>query len=105
MYLYPNKAVSPNKLFNLFTRQPLLPLLVRILKEKNKSKKVAELQVTKNTWDLDGRLLVVSATNGADLKSIFSFLIFSESACFAYPDGTIRQHDKSTVFRHRNKDF
>ena len=49
MYLYPNKAVSPNKLFNLFTRQPLLPLLVRILKEKNKSKKVAELQVTKNT--------------------------------------------------------
>ena len=65
---------------------------------KNKSKKVAELQVTKGTGDLFGRLLYLSATNGIDLESVFSFPILPEPACFTYPDGTIIQNDKSTVF-------
>ena len=34
MYLYVNVAAHLNDLLNLFTRQPLLPLLARILKEK-----------------------------------------------------------------------
>ena len=38
-------------------------------------------------------------------RKLFSFLILSEPACFAYPDGTIRQNDKSTVCHHLNKDF
>ena len=72
---------------------------------KNKSKKVAELQVTKGTGDLFGRLLYLSATNGIDLESVFSFPILPEPACFTYPDGTIRQNDNSTVFHHLTKDF
>ena len=39
--------------------------------ERNKSKKVAELPVIKGTWDLFGRLLYLSATNGIDLESVF----------------------------------
>ena len=38
---------------------------------KNKSKNVAELQVTKGTRDLLGRLLYLSATNSIDLESVF----------------------------------
>ena len=57
-----------NELFNLFTKQPLLPLLARILKKK------AELQVTKGTRDLFRRLLFLSATNSIDLESVFPFL-------------------------------
>ena len=72
---------------------------------KNKSKKVAELQVTKGTRDLFGRLLYLSATNGIDLESVFPFPILPEPACFTYPDGTITQNDKSTVFHHQTKDF
>ena len=68
-------------------------------------KKIAELQVTKGTKDLLGRLLHLSATNGIDLESTFSFLILPEPACFAYPGRTIRQNDKSTVFHHLTKDF
>ena len=70
---------------------------------KNKSKNVAKLQVNEGTRDLFGRLLYHSATNAMDLESVFSFLF--ESACFAYPDGNIRQNDKSTVFDHLTKDF
>ena len=36
---------------------------------------------------------------------MFSFLILPELECFTYPDGTIRQNDKSTVFHHLTKDF
>ena len=61
-------------------------------KRKNKSKKVAELQVTKGT-------------KAIDLESVFSFSILPEPACFAYPDGTIRQNDKLTVFHQLTKDF
>ena len=68
-------------------------------------KKIAELQVTKGTRDLFGRLLHLSATNGIDLESTFSFSILPEPACFAYPGRTIRQNDKSTVSRHLTKDF
>ena len=68
-------------------------------------KKIAELQVTKGTRDLFGRLLYLSATNGIDLESTFSFPILPEAACFAYPGRTIRQNDKSTVFHHLVKDF
>ena len=96
MYLYLNVAAHLNDLLNLFARQPLLPLLAR---------KVAELKVIKVTRDLFGRLLYLSATNGIDLESVFSFPIFPEPTCFAYPDGTIRQNDKSTVFHHLTKDF
>ena len=103
MYLYLNVAAHLNDLLNLFARQPLLPLLARILKEK--IKKVAEFQVTKGTRDLFGRLLYLSATNDIDLESVFSFPILPEPACFTYPDGTIRQNDKSTVFHHLTKDF
>ena len=46
MYLYLNVAAHLNDLLNLFARQPLLPLLARILKETMSQKKVAELQVT-----------------------------------------------------------
>ena len=72
---------------------------------KNKSKKVAELQATKGTRDLFGWLLYLSAKNGMDLERVFSFPILPEPACFAYPDGTIRQNDKSTVLHHLTKDF
>ena len=72
-------------------------------------KKVAELPVTKGTRNLFGWLIVLTATNGTDSESVFSFLILPESACFAYPDGTIRQNDKSTIFNLKflifNKDF
>ena len=71
---------------------------------KNKSK-VAELQATKGTRDLFGRLLYLSATNGMDLESVFSLRIPPEPACFAYSDGTSRQNDKLTVFHHLTKDF
>ena len=67
-------------------------------------KKVAELPVTKGTRNLFGWLIVLTATNGTDSESVSSFLILPESACFAYPDGTIRQNDKSTIFS-LNKDF
>ena len=70
---------------------------------KNKSKKVAELQVTKGTGDLFGRLLYLSATNGIDLESVFSFPILPQPTCFTYPDETIRQNYKSTVFHHLTK--
>ena len=36
---------------------------------------------------------------------MFSFLILPEPECFTYPDGTIRQNGKSTVFHHLTKDF
>ena len=49
---------------------------------KNKSKKVVELQVTKGTRDLFGRLLYLSVTNGMDLESVFSVPIPPEPACF-----------------------
>ena len=52
-----------------------------------------------------GRLLYLSTTNDIDLESVFSFSILPEPAGFAYPDGTIRQNDKSTVFHHLTKDF
>ena len=39
MYLYVNVAAHLNDLLNQFTRQPLLPLLARILKEKINQKK------------------------------------------------------------------
>ena len=45
---------------------------------KNKSKKAAELQVTKGTRELFGRLSYLSATNGIDLKSVFSFPILPD---------------------------
>ena len=77
IYLYLNVAASLNDLLNLFARQPLLPLVARILKE-NKSKKVAALQVTKGTRDLTGRLLYLSATTDIDLESVFSFPILPE---------------------------
>ena len=57
----------------------------------------------KDTRDLFERLLALSASNGIDLDSAFSFFILPESACFAYPDGIIRQNDKSN--HHLNKDF
>ena len=72
---------------------------------KNKSKKVAEPQVTKGTRDLFGRLLYLSATNGTDLESVFSIPVLPEAACFTYPDGAIRQNDNSTVFHYLTKDF
>ena len=72
---------------------------------KNKSKNVAELEVNKGKRDLFGRLLYLSAANGIDLKSVFSFPILPEPACFTYSDGTIRQNDKSAVFHHLTKDF
>ena len=46
---------------------------------KNKSKKVAELQVTKSTRDLFRRLLDLSATNGIDLENVISFPILPVS--------------------------
>ena len=52
-----------------------------------------------------GGLVYLSATNGIDLESVFSFPILPETACFTYPDGTIRQNDDSTVFHHLTKDF
>ena len=52
-----------------------------------------------------GRLLCLSATNSIELESVFSFPILPEPACFTYPNGTIRQNDKSTVFHHLTKDF
>ena len=52
-----------------------------------------------------GRLLYLSAANGIDLESVFSFPILPAPACFTYPDGIIRQNDKSTVFHHLTKDF
>ena len=70
MYLYLNVAAHLNDLFNLIAKQPLLPLLARILKEK--TKKVTELQVNKGTRDLFGRVLYLSATNDIDLESVFS---------------------------------
>ena len=72
---------------------------------KYKLKKVAELQVTKGTRDLFRRLLYLSATNGIDFESVFSFPILPELACFTYPDGTVRQNDKSAVFHHLTKIF
>ena len=39
MYLYLNVAAHLNDLLNLFARQPLLPLLARILKETMSQKK------------------------------------------------------------------
>ena len=84
-----NVAAHLIDLLNLFTRQPLLPFLAGILKEKI-NKKVAELKVTKDTRHLFGRLLYLSATNRIYLESVFSFLILPKPACFAYPDGTIR---------------
>ena len=72
---------------------------------KYKLKKVAELQVTKGTRDLFRRLLYRSATNGIDFESVFSFPILPELACFTYPDGTVRQNNKSAVFHHLTKDF
>ena len=72
---------------------------------KNKSKKLAELQVTKGTRDLFGGPLYLSAQNGIDLESVFSFPVLPKSARFAYPDGTISQNNKSTVFHHLTKDF
>ena len=102
MYLCLNVAAHLNGLFNLFTKQPLLPLLARILK---KNKEAVELQVIKGTRDLFGKLLFCSETNSIDLGTVFSFLILPEPACFAYPDGTIRQNDKSAVFHHVNENF
>ena len=84
--MYLNVAAHLNDLFNLFTKQPLLPLLARILK---KNKETVELQVTKGTRDLFGKLLFCSETNSIDLEIVFSFRILPEPACFAYPDGTI----------------
>ena len=71
--------------------------------ERKKIKKVAELQVTKGTRDLFGRLLFLPAINGIDSEGFFSFPVLPEPARFVYPDGTIRQNDKSTFFDHLKK--
>ena len=58
-----------------------------------------------DTKDLFGSLLFFSAKATLFLKVFFSFL-FSYSpraSMFAYPDGTVRQNDKSTVFHDLNK--
>lgn len=49
MYLYLNVAIHLNDLLNLFAKQSLLPLLAKALKGKINQKKVAELQVIKDT--------------------------------------------------------
>ena len=49
--------------------------------------------------------LYLAATNDIDLESVFSFPILPELTFFSYPDGTIRQNNKSTVFQYLNKDF
>ena len=95
MYLYLNVAAYLNDLWNLFPRKTL-PLLARILKEKINQKKWQNSK----PW-----LLYLSAKSGMDLERVFSFPILPEPACFAYPDGTIRQNDKSTVLHHLTKDF
>ena len=95
MYLYLNVAAYLNDLWNLFPRKTL-PLLARILKEKINQKKWQNSK----PW-----LLYLSAKSGMDLERVFSFPILPEPACFAYPDGTIRQNDKSTVLHRLTKDF
>ena len=50
---------------------------------KYKSKSVAEIQVTKGTRELFRRLLVLSAGNGINLESVFSFLILQEPESFS----------------------
>ena len=68
---------------------------------KNISKKVAELQITKRfVWK--ATLFLQQMTQN---QKVFSFPIFPEPACFTYPNGIIRQNDKSSVFHHLTKDF
>ena len=50
---------------------------------KYKSKLVAEIQVTKGTRELFRRLPVLSAGNGINLESVFSFLILQEPESFS----------------------
>ena len=88
-----NVAASLN-LFNLFPRQPLLPLLAKMLEEKINQKR-SELQATKSTKDLFGSLLTTFATNGMNLWSVFFFLILPESVRFAYSDGKIANNGNS----------
>ena len=88
-----NVAASLN-LFNLFPRQPLLPLLAKMLEEKINQKR-SELQATKSTKDLFGSLLTTFATNGMNLWSVFFFLILPESVLFAYSDGKIANNGNS----------
>ena len=81
MYLYLNVVVYLNDLFRLFARQPLLPLLVKILKKK----KVAGLQVTKGTRDLFGRLLFLPAITGIDSEGVFFLSCSPGASTFCIP--------------------
>ena len=58
-----------------------------------------------DTKDLFGSLLFLSAKATLFLKVFFSFLssYSPRAGMFAYPDGTVRQNDKSTVFHDLNK--
>ena len=93
-----NECSSKSEFIQPIRKASITAFPSKNFERKNKSKGVAELQVTKGTRDFFGSLLILSGTNGIDLESIFSFFILPESACFAYPDG------KSTVFHHLNKD-
>ena len=82
MYVYLNVVVYLNDLFRLYARQPLLPLLVKILKKK---KKVAGLQVTKGTRDLFGRLLFLPAITGIDSEGVFFLSCSPGASTFCIP--------------------
>ena len=70
---------------------------------KNTSRKVAEIAGVKGTRDLFRRLLYLSITHDIDLAKVLQYPFLPEPACFAHPDGTMRQSDKAKVF-HELKD-
>ena len=66
--------------------------------QKNTSRKAAQVAEAKGTQDLFGRLLYLAVVHDIDLAKVLKYPILPEPACFAHPDGTMRQSEKATVF-------
>ena len=82
MYLYLNVVVYLNNLFRLFARQPLLPLLVKILKEKKiKSSRTPSHQGYKRfVW----KATLSSCNNWHRFRRCFFPFLFSRSQHVLY---------------------
>ena len=82
------KAIKKTKILNFAAEN---------FEKKNKSRVASTIAQTKGTRDMFGRLVYLSVKNKLNLRAVFEYPLLSEPACFAHPDGTIRDSPKSNV--------
>ena len=97
MYFYLNVAAHLNDLLNLFARQPMLPLLAIILKEKINQKKQQNSKSPRYKRIVWKAILSFCYKWHGFKKCVF---FSNPPRCFAYPERTIRKHDNSVAFHH-----